>query len=338
MAICRQFRTGRAWNAACGGQVADASGSWLMDFTGLTKKFPNNRPLSDFEREHRLLQKKRLDVPLLAQLCVVTMNSRTLVSVDRWYAYRGYIALLGLIGVAFAVGGIAMLAWILLIDKAPNENGIWEAIFFGIVMFAGLGVAGAWVARKELFRWTYYPIVLDRKTRQVHVFRLDGTVLSAPWDTIYFTLGRGTGPVGAFNWDIRGLILAEDGVTVKETFAFCITTGEIEHAHSHWEFLRRYMQEGPAAVREAVLYCMPLERRPESFAVGKERIFANDAHAPAFMYLTMIPFNYVHALARWLVMRTSKVPVFPPAIEAARRPEPDDPYVFDASMNPEDLR
>ncbi|MFY2670674.1 hypothetical protein ACOTDL_04030 [Achromobacter xylosoxidans] len=58
-------------------------------------KFPNDRPLTEFDREHRLLQKKRLDVPLLAQLCVVRMNSNSLLSVDRWYAWRGFVALLG---------------------------------------------------------------------------------------------------------------------------------------------------------------------------------------------------------------------------------------------------
>lgn len=125
-----------------------------MDFTGLTSRFPNDRPLTEFDREHRLLQKKRLDVPLLAQLCVVKMNSNSLLSVDRWYAWRGFVALLGAIGVAFGIGGILMLAWILVVGELPNENGLWEAIFIGMAMFAALGAAGAWVACKEMFRWT----------------------------------------------------------------------------------------------------------------------------------------------------------------------------------------
>ncbi len=86
------------------------------------------------------------------------------------------------------------------------------------------------------FRWTYYPIALDRKHRQIHVFRLDGTTLSVPWDRVHFTLGRGTGTFGWYNWDVRGLILDADGVTVRETFAFCIATSRIENAHAHWEF------------------------------------------------------------------------------------------------------
>jgi len=309
-----------------------------MDYTGFMSRFPNGRPLDEFDRIHRLLQKKRLDVPLLAQLCVVKMNSNCLVSVDRWYGWRGFVAMLGSIGVAFGVGGILMLAWILVVGELPNENGLWEAVFISMGMSAALAAASAWVACKEMFRWTHYPIVLDRKHRLVHVFRLDGSVLTAPWDKIFFTLGRGRGAFGWLNWDIRGLILEDDGVTVKETFAFCIVTSRIENAHSHWEFLRRYMEEGPQAVLAAVLFCMPVDGRRESFAFCKERIFANDAQSPAFMYLLMAPFNYVHAALRWAVMRTSRIPAFPPEIEAALQPEPGDRFVRDASMNPEDLR
>jgi len=52
----------------------------------------------------------------------------------------------------------------------------------------------------------------------------------------------------------------------------------------------------------------------------------------------MIPFNYLHTIMRWAVMQTSKIPTFPPEIEATLQPEPGDKYVRDASMNPEDLR
>jgi hypothetical protein len=309
-----------------------------MDFTGLIPKFQNNRPLSDAERQHRLLQKKRLDVPLLAQLCVVKMDSQRLVSVDRWYGWRGFVALMGAIPVAFAIWGVVYFSGLLAFGGLPDENGLWEAVYVCIAMFVALGAFGAWLAGKELFRWTHYPILLDRKHRQVHVFRLDGTVLSAPWDKIYFTLGRGKGLFGSFNWDIRGLILDDDGQTVRETFAFCIATSRQENAYSHWEFLRRYMEEGPQAVIQEVKFCMPVDGRRESFAFSKERVFANDAQSPGLMYITMIPFNYLHTVMRWAVMRTSRIPAFPADIEASLAPDPHDVYVRDASINPEDLR
>ncbi len=307
-----------------------------MDYTGLVSAFPNNRPLNDFDRLHHLKQKTRLDVPLLAELCVVKMDSSRLVSVDRWYGSRGFMALVSGLIVLLALGGLYVSVEPLFGDFS-DENTLWGMLVFGVMAFSGLAGLGSWMAGKELFRWTYYPIVLDRKHRQVHVFRLDGTILTAPWDKIYFTLGQGKGPFGWFNWDIRGLILDADGVTVRETFSFCISTSEIEGARSHWEFLRRYMEEGPQAVWDAVLYCMPIDGKRESFAVSKERVFANYAQIP-LIYLIMIPFNYLHTIMRWAVMQTSKIPAFPPEIEATLQPEPGDKYVRDASMNPEDLR
>ena len=90
-------------------------------------------------------------------------------------------ALLGAIGIAFGLGGMLMLLWSLVVNRLPNENGLWEAIFIGMAMLAAFTAASIWVACLELFRWTYYPIALDRKHRQIHVFRLDGTTLSVPW-------------------------------------------------------------------------------------------------------------------------------------------------------------
>lgn len=304
-----------------------------MDYTGLIRKFPNDRPLGDFDREHRLQQKKRLDVPLAAEGCVVKMNSNALVLVDRWYAYRGMLALMGLVGVAFGVGMIRELAWAL-VDGLPNENGLWVAVFISMAMGAALAAAGAWVAGKEMFRWTYYPIALDRKHKLVHVFRLDGTVLTAKWNKLYFTLGGGVDGFQHRTWDVRGLILDPDGVTVRETFAFSSVTYRAEDAYSHWEFLRRYMEDGPQAVQDAVLHCVPADGKPETFALSRQRAFAEDAQGPGFLSLLMMPFNLLHAIMRWAVMHTSKVPAFPPEIEATLQPEPEDEYARDASMNP----
>ena len=56
------------------------------------------------------------------------------------------------------------------------------------------------------------------------------------------------------------------------------------------------------------------------------------------MWLTMLPLNYLHTIMRWVVMQTSRIPRFPPDIEACLTPDAGDPCVRDASMNPPDLR
>ncbi|PSD21079.1 hypothetical protein C7E15_01760 [Stenotrophomonas maltophilia] len=44
-----------------------------------------------------------------------------------------------------------------------------------------------------------------------------------------------------------------------------------------------------------------------------------------------------HTIMRWVVMQTSRIPRFPPDIEARLTPDAGDPCVRDASMNPLDL-
>jgi hypothetical protein len=83
---------------------------------------------------------------------------------------------------------------------------------------------------------------------------------------------------------------------------------------------------------------MPVDGKRESAAFSRERIFANDARAPAAARGIMSPFNFLHSLARSAVMYTSKIPVWPESIMSTLPVAMDDPYVTDAAINPEDLR
>lgn len=310
----------------------------MMDNTGIYPKFPNNRPLTQWERDKQLNQKRRLDVSPRAESAVVKLNSTYLVSVDRWYRARGFLAMLGLAIAALSLFFAGNFLWSVATGKIPNENGLWPVVFVGSAVLVLVAFLGLLMAAKEVFRWTYYPIVLDRRRRMVHVFRLNGTVLSVPWDDVFFTLGKGKGIGGMMNLDIRGLILDADRKTVRETFAFSIVIDREEVVVAHWEFLRRYMEEGPAAVMDLVKFCMPVDGQRESWNAARERIFANDAGLPAAMRLVMYPFNLLHAWARMLVMRTSRIPQWPADVAATLTVADGDPYVRDASINPPDLR
>nr|WP_241183978.1 DUF6708 domain-containing protein [Klebsiella michiganensis] len=84
----------------------------------------------------------------------------------------------------------------------------------------------------------------------MHVFSVDGEVYSAPWDDIFFT----TGDCVTYkltkrkNYDIRGHVLAEDRKTVLKTFTLSVSAPRREDLYRNWEFVRRYMEEGPEAV------------------------------------------------------------------------------------------
>ncbi|MFS2005509.1 DUF6708 domain-containing protein [Duganella sp. CT11-25] len=313
-----------------------------MEFSGLIKKYRVNRLLSEQERACQLRQKRRLNVEPHYQLSVIKMNSTYLESVDKWFAWKGTItalvlAFIGIFGALYV--GLVHLS----LTRAPDFQG--ETDDGSILTIVGLIIlpflAGfIWLLLRESFAYTHYPMRFNRKTRMVHVFRTDGTVLSLPWDQVFFTLGH---MPQWEDWEVRGHVFEPDGVTVRETFALSYV-GSLEDrdvnpaqaqfsdqdfVRAHWEFVRRYMEEGPQAVASQVQFCMPVSAHRESFKGGVERVFANIAAAPFLLYWLLSPLCLVVSLARVVAMRTSKIPQWPAEVEAASAIEPGDPYAME---------
>lgn len=294
-----------------------------MEYTGLIQKYPVNRPLRNEERELQLRQDVRLDVEPSSQLCVVRLNSTYLEVVDKYFAEKGALTLMALAG--FCVISIPTL--LAGVDDLLGLSWHWVdtmATFF----FAGLIAAVCfWIAHYECFRQTHYPIRFNRKTRMVHVFRTNGTVFSAPWDKVFFCLGRGYQPS---NWEVQGHMLADDGVTVVETFSLSEWGWGLrdrEVLKHFWEYVRRYMEEGPSNLQDRMKAVLDIETKRETFWFGLQRTLSMDPFPLVAAYLFIYP-------GRWLAMRTSRIPVWPAEIEAQCAVAPDDPYVRDASSNP----
>lgn len=303
-----------------------------MDFTGFNKAYQANRPLTDKERERRLLQKQRLDVRESDDLSAIRFNATYMEVVDKWFAWRGIPAMVGLVGV---VGGIALNA-IFWIPSSPVPGRFLEDLPWALLMLAittPFFLFMGWIVKKDGFRFTHYPIRLNRKTKMVHAFRTDGTVLSASWNELFFCIAS----LPQNNWEIQGHVLDKDGVTVKETFALPATgTGAADRDQlpRYWEFVRRYMEVGPGSVAERVEYCLPIADRRESFTDGFHRMHGQ-AHAlfapiliAVLLFLYILPYP-----GRWLAMRTSKLPIWPKEVEDACVIEANDPFRKDASMN-----
>lgn len=312
-----------------------------MNYLGLIGKYPSNRPLTDAERLNQLRQKVRLNVEPRYQLCVIKMNSTYLESVDKWFAWKGLISWFTIV-VIVMFGGLwfGLLSISLSRDDGFRGDGDDFSLLVGVagIIFPVIAFA-IWMLCRESFAYTHYPMRFDRKNRMVHVFRTDGTVLSWPWDDIFFTLGH-LAPEDS--WEIRGHVLDKNREIVCETFALSYV-GSIptlntafdaskcsseDYVRAHWEFIRRFMEEGPEAIVKQVQFCMPVDGRKESVRVGFERVFANFAGAPAFLYWAMYPFCFLVGLGRVFAMRTSKVPLWPSEIESACAVEQNDPYAI----------
>lgn len=319
-----------------------------MDYTGLIHKdYKFNRELTAEERKHQLKQKQRLESTPCYDLSVVKLNSTYLDLVDRYYAWRGVLFLfMGGMLVMF-LGmlsyGVAEISgrWPLYTDE--QQTGLLGLGVFLLVTFGPLFAFLVWVTLKESFTHTYFPIRLNRRNRKVYVFRPGRPgkpILTADWDKLFFTLSPcRKGAVPGQNWDIRGHVLADDGKTVLDTFALSVHMDEsgIEGLREFWEFVRRYMEEGPQEAHKLVEVCMPLENKRESLAFAYQRFSMNFYPGGRWLWLMLYPLWLLCILGRWIAGLTCRPPVWPAEIEAQCSIEPGDPYVRDASMNPPDV-
>jgi len=308
-------------------------------------KYRAKRLLTEKERAYQLKQRRRLNVEPHYQLSVIAMNSTYLESVDKWFAWKGTITAIAAALLLIFVGGGGAMSLKLFSFAAEATSSSEDAHFYlanGMAMavvVAALGWCIVWLLRKESFAFTHYPIRFNRKTRMVHVFRTDGTVLSVPWDEVFFTLEH---MVQWNEFEVRGHVLEPDNVTVRESFALsylgalshmdadpnCTEFSSHDFVRANWEFVRRYMEEGPQAVSSQVQFCMPVDTRRESVRVSAQRVFANIAGAPLLLFLMLFPLCAVISLFRPIAMRTSKVPKWPKEIDAVCAIEPNDPYAI----------
>lgn len=288
-----------------------------MEYTGLAVKYRINRALSEQELQRRLHQSARLDVEPAYELSVIEFNASYMEVVDKYYAWKGFLTTFLISAMALVGGGFMFVAGSLALEaltSAADPATVWGFAALMFLLAATLIAGGVWLLRKESFAYTHYPIRLNRKTRMVHVFRLDGSVLSVPWNEVFFCLGA----LPQRGWEIQGHVLDADGQTVKETFAFAphgVGVREREMLKQYWEFVRRYMEDEPQAVASEVKVCLPIAERRETFAFGWHRTHYHVGALPLVMQALMLLLYLVIYPGRWFALRTSRIPQWPANVD-----------------------
>lgn len=316
-----------------------------MDFLGLIKNYKRNRPLDAKERFYHLDPERRINVTPRYQLSIIKMNSVYLETVDKWFAWRGVIAMIGIAivvvgGFTLGIGAVYWLLGAAGLMNSPIDRTVlfWNGLAMAVVA-AAVSWAGIWLLRKDAFSYTHYPMRFNRKTKMVHVFRTDGTVLSVAWRDVFFTLGH---LVPGNNWEVRGHVLASDRITVLDTFALShvdvlsesqvkligTDASETDFVRAHWEFIRRYMEEGPQELQAQVAFCMPIDSVRERIDVSFRRAFANFSNGPKVLGWIMSPVTLILGIFRVFAVRTSRVPKWPEEIESTSVVESGDPYAI----------
>ncbi|MDN7932759.1 hypothetical protein QZM52_15830 [Burkholderia metallica] len=275
------------------------------------------------------------------------MNSTYLEIVDGFHSNRGMMASIGAFVMLIFSWAILIIWKSLVFSFYLNDKWGGEGISEILMVFVGLSVilifliAGIFIFIRSIGEWcryTHYPIRLNRRTRIVYVFRGDGSVLKASWDDVYFALRVNSKAAGIRTLGICGLVL-KDPETVEEMFVFGYASSSKENCLRHWEFIRRYMEEGPRAVLNAPgldLY-LPIADKRETLYQGWIQLVSHDAWNPVFKWV-MFPFHVLFFIGRLVHRATSKIPKWPADVEAECRIEPGDPYVRDSSLNPPEYR
>jgi len=271
------------------------------------------------------------------------MNSTYLESVDKWFGLRGTLTMAAMVSIAICIYGIVFIGFgtgpILWEDMSSDEK-LENIVFAGGILLVSCPplAISLWFLRKESFAYTHYPIRFNRKTRMVHAFRTDGTILSVPWSKVFFTLSQ----VDHFYryWNVLGHVICDEKNVVRESFSLSISdvgnSDGVLVLKSHWEFIRRYMEHGPAEIEGQVQFCLPISEKRESFIFGVHRLLGNNSGTPLLMWpvmLTSMVFDLATAPFRYFAMRTSKIPKWPEEVEATCVVEPDDPYAIVGAPN-----
>ena len=288
-----------------------------------------NRPLNDYEREHRFDIKKPTVDHVLYDLSLIKLNSTFVECVDKWYSMRGFVAMAG------GVFGTLLIYAVGFGVYALVDSGY---LLFAIPTLMALGIL--WFVTKlflsDAFTYTHYPIRLNRKNRQVYAFRRDGTVLKAGWDELYWTIYNTNLGLGGGDLNVMGHLLEKDGITVKGSIALSmVDAGEPgrQNLLQFFEFFRRYMEEGPGPVLDALkpvpLIMLPgIDHEKESWFFGWEYLTGSMKGLPVLQILFQV-FFFPMSLFRWIVMRTSKIPQWPQWVEDECAIATDDPWIRD---------
>ena len=256
-------------------------------------------------------------------MTTIKMNSSYLEVVDRLYARRGTCMFVG-----FFFFGLSAFNIYLAIVSTNNASIIVYAAF-STFMIGPFAILTYIFLRTEMFNLTHNPIRFDRRNRMVYAFSYNKEVVAVPWDDVFFCM-KGNGLRDIAECDIRAHILADDKVTVMATFALGLLTDEPRELRQYWNFIRKYMDDGPETLVDTFRFCLPIADRREPLTWG----INNYRRQYLQLFYLIFPIAMYIVACRFIALRTCRIPVWPDWIEEKCRIEPDDPYVRDASTNP----
>ncbi|PYE40332.1 DUF6708 domain-containing protein [Psychrobacter fozii] len=288
------------------------------------------------------------DVPFYPQRTVVQFNSTYMELTGRQDRIRGDVTFGSLFFLGL-ISGVIYLGFIILYDEFLTGSFLLGILASAITLaFIVVFIYLLALLSTELFSYTYLPIRFNRKTRKVYVRQANRQVQVFDWDDLKFYMATTYKDGG----DVRGITLADDGVTITGMFSlpFVNSLGADRHDEGtllgHFEFVRRYMEDNDKQFKEvksAVRYVHPVHEKRETPLVSLQRVklgyhasHVNQENPNTFRLVLaeylLIPFSWLRYLGRLLSINTSITPKFSPEIEAECQIDPNDPYDLNKNL------
>ena len=292
-------------------------------YDGWLTRYKINRPLSKPEIEGRLDVKIPINLPPMDS-GLIKINSIFIEYIERWFFQRGWAAM-GFIPIVMMCLYLSLLFGTTIYEPGSNGDVDFARIITGwsmtLVLVAFMVVACLFGILKDFFCYTHYPIRFNRINRKVYLFRHNkqNGVMTLDWDKVHWCVGRGR-DVGHYIYELRGHVLDDDGI-VRYTFA----VGQYRETHAeileHWEALRLYMEESPAALPYPPLR-LSLSTRPTFKNCMLIMMGSLGANQSAAVFILSVLWGFF----RWLALNTCREPRWPIEVEAECQIQTNDPY------------
>jgi hypothetical protein len=298
-----------------------------------------NRPITDKEAARRVDVHKSVADEAADAYAAFGMNDTYLEVCDASYFQLGWCLLAFLVGfpvllflaISNAVDSIEVPAAIV----RNGEAGWFSASGWALSALAFAGcIFTVVLLRKDCFNYRHKSVRFNRRTRMVYAFKHNGPggVVQVPWDKAFFYVHRqaSNSMMGGAPTLMRCLVLNDAGKVV-DTFSFGLRTvnGASESSdygrqvlyqvQANFEFIRRYMEEGPTAL-PAVKEYLPrepsLRNSMRVWFYGLGNIGRMSSALRAFSFLIGGPV-FILAILHYVSQLTSREPVWPADVEAA---------------------
>ncbi|WP_374581597.1 DUF6708 domain-containing protein [Pseudoduganella sp.] len=301
-------------------------------------------PVPEWERNHRLPINGRVG-PTCSDDGTIFRRNRVYMDVcDQPFCSRQWIAAAVLVAIVGAFVGLyfSVLPFYLGRIDPKHLSGVFLLVSWSMLSMLGFGYAAFYFGRDEFFSLTRRTLRFHRLQKKLFIVRRrrffaktgEGDIFwEVPWsDETIFCVHAGK-KNGVRNYQIVGYILDGAG-NVDRAFAIGKDwegSEGLENLLAQWNYYCSYMNEGPEATPEPMLYLAEEENFRESFL----HCMYEFGHSAGLVFrVVLMPAFLVLTGIRVLALATCRPPIWPAEVERLCVISENDPHTQPSGETP----